>query len=62
MLCIVLLIPVAVVLGAITLALILASGWKWLDGLQKHEQRVSEGRAIAIKKPRKTQAARQNIL
>jgi hypothetical protein len=30
----------------------LTSGWKWLDGLQKHEQRVSEGLAKPIKAPK----------
>jgi hypothetical protein len=29
----------------------LTAGWKWLEGLQKHEQRVSEGTAKAIKRP-----------
>lgn len=29
----------------------LTSGWKWLEGLHKHEQRVAEQKATAIKTP-----------
>ncbi len=36
----------------------LASGWKWLEGLQKHEQRVSEGNAAAIRTARKPKPVR----
>jgi hypothetical protein len=41
---------VALMVAVVTAGL--TSGWKWLDGLQKHEQRVSEGAATAIKKPK----------
>jgi hypothetical protein len=37
---------VALMVAVVTAGL--GVGWKWLDGLQKHEQRVSEGIAIAI--------------
>lgn len=47
---------VALMVSVVTAGL--ASGWKWLEGLQKHEQRVAAGEALAIRTPKATKAPR----
>jgi hypothetical protein len=31
---------------------VLTSAWKWLEGLQKHEERVAAGKEVPIKLPK----------
>jgi hypothetical protein len=41
---------VALMVSVVTAGL--GVGWKWLEGLQKHEQRVAEGKAVPIREAR----------
>lgn len=38
---------------------VLTSGWKWLEGLQKHEQRVADGKAIPMREAKTSLEARR---